>query len=53
MFHDTLKFWSCCPEKKCFEFDTFMAVPGCVTGFHDDGVIELPLDHGSSSAVDA
>ena len=30
-----------------------MAVPGCVTGFHDDGVIELPVDHGKNTAVDA
>lgn len=41
IFHDAMKFWSCCPNKKCFDFDDFLAVPGCGTGFHDDGVIEL------------
>lgn len=41
IFHDALKFWSCCPNKKCFDFDEFLLVPGCGTGFHDDGVIEL------------
>ena len=41
VFHDAIKFWSCCPNKKCFDFDEFLAVPGCGTGFHDDGVIEL------------
>ena len=41
VFHDTYKYWSCCSEKKCFEFDAFMAVPGCAVGFHDDGVIDL------------
>ena len=46
VFHDTLKFWSCCDFKKCYEFEDFMAVPGCAMGFHDDGVIDLPDDHG-------
>lgn len=41
IFHDAIKFWSCCPHKKCFDFDEFLAVPGCGKGFHDDGVIEL------------
>jgi CHORD len=41
VFHDAVKFWSCCPEKKCYDFDEFLAVPGCSTGFHDDGIIEL------------
>ena len=41
VFHDTYKYWSCCADKKCFEFDAFMAVPGCAVGFHDDGVIDL------------
>ena len=42
VFHDALKFWSCCPNKKCFDFDEFLAVPGCGIGLHDDGVIEIP-----------
>ena len=25
---------SCCSDKKCYEFDDFMAVPGCAVGFH-------------------
>lgn len=37
IFHDAVKFWSCCPEKKCYDFDEFMLVPGCATGRHDDG----------------
>lgn len=41
IFHDAVKFWGCCHEKKCFDFDEFLAVPGCASGFHDDGVIEL------------
>jgi hypothetical protein len=41
IFHDALKFWSCCPNKKCLDFDDFLAVPGCANGWHDDGVIEL------------
>jgi hypothetical protein len=41
VFHDAVKFWSCCPDKKCFDFDEFLAVPGCGVGLHDDGEIEL------------
>lgn len=41
VFHDAIKFWSCCPEKKCYDFESFLEVPGCARGFHDDGVIEI------------
>jgi len=41
IFHDGGKYWSCCPNKKCYDFEDFLKVPGCTTGFHDDGVIEL------------
>ena len=41
VFHDAIKYWSCCEEKKCYDFDEFLAVPGCTIGYHDDGVIDL------------
>ena len=41
IFHDANKYWSCCPDKKCYDFDSFIQVPGCVRGYHDDGVIDL------------
>jgi len=41
VFHDAVKFWSCCSDKKCFDFDEFLAVPGCQVGVHDDGEIDL------------
>ena len=41
VFHDAVKFWSCCDGKKCYDFDEFLAVPGCATGWHDDGETEL------------
>jgi hypothetical protein len=41
IFHDAAKFWSCCPNSKRYDFDEFMLVPGCTTGYHDDGVIDL------------
>lgn len=34
VFWDTYKYWSCCPDKKCYEFDDFVCVPGCCVGFH-------------------
>lgn len=41
IFHDAVKMWSCCPGKKCYDFDEFLAVPGCAVGWHDDGEIDL------------
>lgn len=33
IFHETAKWWSCCPDKKAYDFEDFMAVPGCQTAF--------------------
>ena len=41
VFHDAVKYWSCCDHKKCMDFDEFLGVPGCAVGLHDDGEIEL------------
>jgi hypothetical protein len=41
IFHDAAKFWSCCPNKKCYDFEEFMQVPGCAHGKHDDGHDEI------------
>ena len=35
VFHDRAKYWSCCP-KKAYDFDSFLALPKCVTGLHRD-----------------
>lgn len=39
VFHDAIKYWACCADKKCYDFESFMEVPGCMQGYHDDGVI--------------
>ncbi|CAB1119694.1 unnamed protein product [Ectocarpus sp. CCAP 1310/34] len=36
VFHDGGKHWGCCPDQVKYEFEDFMAVPGCCIGFHDD-----------------
>jgi len=41
VFHDAIKYWSCCADKKCYDFETFLVVPGCAKGVHDDGVINI------------
>ncbi|CAB3223404.1 unnamed protein product [Arctia plantaginis] len=33
VFHEGLKFWSCC-QKKTTDFNTFLSQPGCTTGTH-------------------
>lgn len=32
VFHETAKFWSCCPNKKAYDFDEFENIPGCQHG---------------------
>jgi len=32
VFHETAKFWSCCPHKKAYDWEEFQAIPGCLTG---------------------
>jgi hypothetical protein len=32
VFHETAKFWSCCPNKKAYDWDDFQNIPGCQTG---------------------
>eukprot|EP00560_Eucampia_antarctica_P008724 CAMPEP_0197826434 /NCGR_PEP_ID=MMETSP1437-20131217/3396_1 /TAXON_ID=49252 ORGANISM="Eucampia antarctica, Strain CCMP1452" /NCGR_SAMPLE_ID=MMETSP1437 /ASSEMBLY_ACC=CAM_ASM_001096 /LENGTH=329 /DNA_ID=CAMNT_0043426873 /DNA_START=73 /DNA_END=1062 /DNA_ORIENTATION=+ len=31
VFHETAKFWSCCPLKKAYDWDEFQSIPGCCT----------------------
>lgn len=32
VFHETAKFWSCCPNKKAYDWDEFQRLPFCQTG---------------------
>lgn len=32
VFHETAKFWSCCPTKKAYDWDDFQNIPGCQKG---------------------
>ncbi|KAF7992793.1 hypothetical protein HCN44_005137 [Aphidius gifuensis] len=34
IFHEGLKYWSCCPKKKTTDFSVFLALPGCTNGKH-------------------
>jgi hypothetical protein len=33
IFHETAKWWSCCPDNKAYDFDDFMRIPGCTKSF--------------------
>ncbi|CAM9422460.1 unnamed protein product [Phaeothamnion confervicola] len=37
VFHDTGKYWACCPGTVKYDFDDFVTIPGCTVGSHDDG----------------
>lgn len=32
VFHETAKFWSCCPNKKAYDWDEFQSLPSCQKG---------------------
>jgi hypothetical protein len=36
VFHETAKYWSCCPQKKAYDWESFMQIKGCATGRHSD-----------------
>lgn len=33
IFHETAKWWSCCPDRKAYDWDEFMRIPGCQVGY--------------------
>merc|ERR1711920_721202 len=33
IFHETAKWWSCCPDRKAYDWEEFMRIPGCQSGF--------------------
>eukprot|EP00427_Karlodinium_veneficum_P002258 CAMPEP_0169165288 /NCGR_PEP_ID=MMETSP1015-20121227/59330_1 /TAXON_ID=342587 /ORGANISM="Karlodinium micrum, Strain CCMP2283" /LENGTH=196 /DNA_ID=CAMNT_0009237865 /DNA_START=32 /DNA_END=619 /DNA_ORIENTATION=+ len=33
IFHETAKWWSCCPDQKAYDFEDFMRIPGCTKSF--------------------
>lgn len=36
VFHETAKFWSCCPDKKAYDWEDFQRLPTCRTGICTD-----------------
>jgi len=34
VFHETAKYWACCPDRKAYDWDEFMKIPGCQRGVH-------------------
>ena len=32
VFHETAKFWSCCPNKKAYDWEQFQSLPACQSG---------------------
>lgn len=33
IFHETAKWWSCCPDRKAYDWEEFLRLPGCQNGF--------------------
>lgn len=35
VFHDTIKYYGCCPKTQAYDWDRFMKIAGCTKGKHD------------------
>lgn len=33
VFHETAKWWNCCSNRKAYDWEEFMSIPGCLSGF--------------------
>lgn len=33
IFHETAKWWSCCPDRKAYDWEEFMRIPGCTESY--------------------
>ena len=63
VFHDTHKYWSCCPEHKALDWEEFEAIPPCVTGphstankavtFKSEEIKSVALTEAQKAAMDA
>lgn len=53
IFHETAKWWSCCPHKKAWDWESFQAIPGCQRGFHSDTKAEKQFLGGSDLREEA
>merc|ERR1719356_1214360 len=42
VFHETAKFWSCCPNKKAYDWDEFQRLPFCQTSNFCSEIEENP-----------
>lgn len=36
VFHETAKYWACCPNKRAYDWEDFQGIPGCCTGICSD-----------------
>merc|ERR1711871_2422 len=51
IFHDTRKWWSCCPETKVYSFEELMEIPGCITSAHSTEAPPMPTQNTAREAA--
>lgn len=50
IFHDTKKFWSCCPKNVAYDWDTFPNLKTCCQGYCWDGIGPDPNEEKNGAA---
>lgn len=43
IFHDTMKCWSCCRDRKAYDFESFQLITGCAKGRHSTVVQKVAI----------
>lgn len=51
VFHDTYKYWACCPEKKAMDWEEFEGIPPCVSGTHSTDNAPITFKQEAVGAV--
>ncbi|RYY31997.1 hypothetical protein EON62_05940, partial [archaeon] len=53
VFHEGKKCWSCCRDKLAWDWEEFMAIPGCVTSAHSNVPPAVSTPVAASPSTDA
>ncbi|KJE92988.1 cysteine and histidine-rich domain-containing protein 1 [Capsaspora owczarzaki ATCC 30864] len=51
VFHEGLKYWSCCPNKRHSDFGEFLNAPGCTRGKHTNVKPAAPAGQPAAAAA--
>lgn len=51
IFHDTHKYWACCPDRKALDWEQFEAIPSCTIGPHSTKVSAVDFKQSAQTPL--